>query len=319
MSGGIEFVELREGLSFGARVRGVTRNRLEDADARAAIKAAFEEKGLLLFEDVEQSSQMQLSISQALGPLKDHPVAAVQRAEADLAPGVIDIANDPEDQVVIELEGKELASWLPWHFDHAYNNELNRAGVLRPIVVAPEGGLTGFADGADLYANLPADLRERLNDAEVLYHLGTLVLNMRFGRPDTLKAVRNSSQGVKVEEEAKKIPRAVHPAVWTRADGLKVLHVGLLHAVGIKGQEDEAGDALLAAVCDQIVQNRQAYFHKWELGQMLTWDNWRILHCVTGCDPSIPRRMHRTTISGDYGLGSFEDASSSASRPEFMM
>ncbi len=319
MSGRIEFAELREGLPFGARVLGITREGLEDEGARAAIKAAFEEKGLLLFEDVEQSSQMQLAISRALGSLKDHPVASVQRAEADLAPGVIDIVNDLEDQVIVELEGRQLASWLPWHFDHAYNNELNRAGVLRPIVVAPEGGLTGFADGVDLYESLPADLRARLDNANVLYHLGTIVLNMRFGRPETLKAVRNSSQGFKVEEEARKIPRAVHPAVWTRADGTKVLHVGLLHAVGIEGQEDAEGDALLAAVCDHIVSNSKAFFQKWELGQMLAWDNWRILHCVTGCDPSIPRRMHRTTISGDYGLGYFEGASSSASRPEFMM
>jgi hypothetical protein len=31
-----------------------------------------------------------------------------------------------------------------------------------------------------------------------------------------------------------------------------------------------------------------------------------VLHCVTGCDASIPRQMHRTTIVGDYGLGRFE-------------
>jgi taurine dioxygenase len=43
---------------------------------------------------------------------------------------------------------------------------------------------------------------------------------------------------------------------------------------------------------------------------MVTWDNWRILHCVSGCDPTVPRRMHRTTIKGDYGLGRFESAAS---------
>jgi taurine dioxygenase len=40
---------------------------------------------------------------------------------------------------------------------------------------------------------------------------------------------------------------------------------------------------------------------------MLIWDNWRMLHSVSGCDPKYPRRMQRTTIKGDYGLGYFEN------------
>ena len=40
---------------------------------------------------------------------------------------------------------------------------------------------------------------------------------------------------------------------------------------------------------------------------MLIWDNWRMLHAVSGVDPAYARRMHRTTIKGDYGLGYFEN------------
>ena len=39
---------------------------------------------------------------------------------------------------------------------------------------------------------------------------------------------------------------------------------------------------------------------------MLIWDNWRMLHSVTGHDPGVTRCIHRTTIKGDYGLGRFE-------------
>jgi taurine dioxygenase len=41
---------------------------------------------------------------------------------------------------------------------------------------------------------------------------------------------------------------------------------------------------------------------------MLIWDNWRILHSVSGSPPDAGRCMHRTTIAGDYGLGRFEAA-----------
>jgi taurine dioxygenase len=302
----VRFIELRDDLPFGTKVLGATRENLKNEGTRSAIKKAFEVKGLLVFEDVEQSPLMQLAISDVLGPLKDHPVAAVHRAGEDLAPGVIDLNSNLDDQVIVELAGKQLSNWLPWHFDHSYNNELNRAGVLRPIVIAPEGGLTGFADGIELYKSLPPDLRKRIEGLNVIYHLGVMIMNMRFGKPSTLRALRNSAEGVRVEEEAKKVPRAIHPAVWTRDTGEKILHVGLLHAVGVEGHEDPEGNALLEEVCHHIAANPRAYYHQWKLGQMLTWDNWRVIHCVTGTDPKYDRRMHRTTIKGDYGLGRFE-------------
>jgi taurine dioxygenase len=304
--GNFSVVSLRDDLPFGGRVLGLTKDNLKDEQSRALLRQAFEERGVLVFEGVEQSPQMQLAISDVLGQLKDHPVAAVSRTDKSLAPGVIDLNSDPNDRVTVEVDGKRLANWLPWHFDHAYNNELNRAGVLRPIDIAPEGGLTGFADGIDLYNSLPPALRARIDGRNIIYHLGVMIPNMRFGRPATLRDVRNCAEGLRVEEEAKKVPRAIHPAVWTRSTGEKVFHVGMLHAVGIEGQEDSEGNELLEAVCQHIVANPRIYYHQWKLGQMLTWDNWRVLHCVTGCDPGYPRRMHRTTIKGDYGLGHFE-------------
>lgn len=302
----VRILDLREDLPFGARILGATRHNLTDADTRGSIKQAFEDRGLLVFEDVEQSPQMQLAISDVLGPLKDHPVAGVARTDNALAPGVIELNNDLEDPLIIELDGKHLSNWLPWHFDHAYNNELNRAGVLRPVIIAPTGELTGFADGIDLYNTLATALREKIEGLNILYHLSTMLLNMQFGKPADMRGLRNSAEGLRVEEEGKKVPRAIHPAVWKRATGEKILHVSLLHAVGIEGHENVEGNALLEDVCRHIVDNSKAYYHQWQLGQMLTWDNWRLLHCVTGADPTCPRRMHRTTIKGDYGLGRFE-------------
>ena len=49
------------------------------------------------------------------------------------------------------------------------------------------------------------------------------------------------------------------------------------------------------------------YWHDWELTDLVIWDNLRMFHSVEGCDPKYERRMHRTTIKGDYGLGRFED------------
>jgi taurine dioxygenase len=69
------------------------------------------------------------------------------------------------------------------------------------------------------------------------------------------------------------------------------------------------GDALLEQVCQEIrrLAPTCSYHHPWRPTDMIIWDNWRILHSVSGHDPSFGRRMYRTTIKGDYGLGRFED------------
>jgi len=301
---------LRDSLSFGARITGVTHEALNDQAIRQKIRDTFEDRGLIVFENIEPTSRMHVTLSNVFGPLKDHPVPSVKRVDKDTMPGVIDMIHDPADAGIVEVNGKQLSSWLPWHFDHCYNNELNRAGVLRAITVAPEGdgGLTMFADGIELYSTLSPELRKRIDGRNVLYTLDLAYSRMRFGRPKDFREVIVRPGQNEVSEYAKKLPRAVHPAVWTRSTGEKVLHVSPWMSVGIEGQESPEGDALLEAVCQEVAEKANPYAHPWRTTEMLIWDNWRMLHAVSGLDPKYPRRMQRTTIKGDYGLGYFENS-----------
>ena len=298
---------LRKELPFGARISGVTHATLEDPEIRHQILDVFEDRGIIVFENVEPTTQMHLAISNVFGPLKEHPSPAVARVDKDSLPGVIDMHTKAGESGLIELDGKRMSAWIPWHFDHCYNNELNRAGVLRAIEIAPEGGLTGFADGIQLYEALLPALRNRIERKNIIYKMDVIYSNMRFGKPKGLVEISEKPRSRAVNEAAKHTPRAIHPAVWTRQSGEKVLHVSPWMAQGIDGQENDEGDALLEAVCQEIAEKSLTYHHQWKLTDMLIWDNWRMLHSVTGMDPSYSRRMQRTTIKGDYGLGYFEN------------
>jgi taurine dioxygenase len=304
----LEVAPVREGLSFGVKIRGVTRENSADPAIREQVNALFEKEGLIIFEGVEPSGQMHVALSDIFGPLKDHPSPAVPRVDQDGMPGVIDMDCKPHEPGIVVLDGRELAQWLPWHFDHAYNNELNRAGVLRSIHVPPEEGLTGFMDGIALYNALSPQLREKIEGRNVLYRMNVILENLRFGRPEGFKVLSEKPSADAVMDAAKDTPRAVHPAVWTRKTGEKVLHVSPWMAEGIEGDETEEGDALLDAVCREIfaLGEKHSYFHQWKPTDMVIWDNWRVLHAVSGNEPQYGRRMQRTTIKGDYGLGYFE-------------
>jgi taurine dioxygenase len=162
---------LSDEVSFGSRVAGVTLQMLGEQSVREQLNDIFQDRGLIVFENVEPTSRMHVAISNVFGPLKDHPVAAVERVDNETMPGVIDMRNDPGNTGIWEIEGKRLAHWLPWHFDHCYNNELNRAGVLRALEIPPEGGLTGFADGIELYKAISPELRKKIEGRNIVYTL----------------------------------------------------------------------------------------------------------------------------------------------------
>lgn len=297
---------LREDLPYGARVTGVNWETLKDENVRKQIKDIFEDRGLIVFAGLERSTKMQIELSSLFGPPLNHPLAAIRRVDGESVPGVIDIYVHPDDASIVELEGKQLSCWAPWHFDNAYTKALCRAAVLRALEIPPEGGMTGFADGIQLYKAISRELRAKFEDLQIIYDANLLLSNLRFGMPKNWRFLSINPDGVKLLETTANSPRSVHPAVWRRKSGEPVLHVGWQNAAGIFGHEDPEGDALLEALLEEIKTKMIPYWHTYDPMDMVVFDNWRFIHSISGNDPKYTRRMHRTTIEGDYGLGRFE-------------
>lgn len=295
---------LQDDFPFGARVGGVNYETLADQGVRKQLVDLFEDRGMIVFEDVEPTARMQVEISNVFGPLKDHPVKMVERLDQDSYPGVITIRTAP-DACIVEIEGKPLMTWQPWHFDHSYNNELNRAGVLRAETIAPKDGLTAFADGIQIWNDLSPATRARLEGLDIIYTLDLRYEKQWFGLPKTFRELRPKDDTIL--EFAAKLPRAIHPAVWTRETGEKVVHLSPYGCRGILGMETEEGNELLRSLWDEVEAAIKPYYHSWKPTDMVVWDNWRTLHQACGCDPEDERVMHRTTIKGDYGFGRWED------------
>src|SRR4030095_7965278 len=88
MTKAFEILPLREGMRFGARVRGLTRDAIADASVRDRLGSLFEAAGVVVFEEVEPTSAMHVAISSIAGPLKDHLQKSVARVDQDSMPGV---------------------------------------------------------------------------------------------------------------------------------------------------------------------------------------------------------------------------------------
>lgn len=304
----INVSQLADELPFGACVTGVDLEALKDEDVRSRLRDVFEERGVVVFKGLERSSELHLALSGVFGPLQHHALMA----DKDTKPEVVNL-NQKQD--VIEADGKLLGAFLPWHFDACYTEKLNRAALLQPIELPPEGGMTGFADGIQLYHAISPDLRERFEDLKIIYNARLMFMHQRFGMPKDHRWISISDSAAELIEKCDGTRRSVHPAIWTRQSGERVLHVSPWQAAGIQGHEDAEGDALLEALCQEIYAKMTPYWHKWELTDMVLWDNWRFIHAVSGNDPKYVRHLQRATIEGDYGLGAFEDGTTGDEPP----
>lgn len=93
-------------------------------------------------------------------------------------------------------------------------------------------------------------------------------------------------------------PTSVHPLVWTRRSGRKILVIGA-HADHVEGMGWQEGRALLDELLDRATTPDRVYRHEWSVGDTVIWDNTGVVHRAAPYDPTSPRELLRTTMFGD--------------------
>ena len=143
------------------------------------------------------------------------------------------------------------------------------------------GGETHFADMRGAYDALPQAMKDRIDGLEALHSI--LWSRKQAGYPIT-------------EEEIDARPMARHPLVHTHASGRKSLYIAA-HARDIVGMPREEGRALLKELMEFATQPQFVFSHRWDVGDLVIWDNFSTMHRGSDYDDLHERRdMRRTTV-----------------------
>jgi taurine dioxygenase len=285
---------------WGVTVTGLTLGALDDALVRQELYALWIREGVIVFRGLD-GVQEQLALSRVFGPLREHPSPENISAEAR---ELIDVRFEPQGGQVNLVDGEYRGQSLPWHSDLIYVDKINHGGILRPLVLPSRSGETGFIDKITAYDALPDDVKTRVAELHVVYKYDLDLGAIRFGPDRGSKVIRFSEVAAKVQSRVHAFPRVIHPIVFEQPEtGRKVLNVSPWFAEGIHELRTPEGDELLEFLAQHVTDARRAYYHRWRLGEMLLWDNWRMLHGTKGSPIDQARYLQRTTIGGDYGLG----------------
>lgn len=293
--------------NIGVEILDFDINQPYTDELKEQLRSLWYEHGVLVFRNQNINPKNQIEFSRIFGPLQMHPLKATTSAEN---PELFELENggDKDKHMTASYKGETVVGRLDWHIDLHYTGKPNHGAVLTSVEVAGEGGLTGFGDLAKAYEALDDETKALIEKIEVAYAFSMQRRNMRYV---DLEGYEPGPYSPKKPADVRfpNFPESVYPAVMTHPiSGKKVLgiveqfldRVITPHKVGLSN--DEAID-LLKRLVAHTRDPKFHYFHKWEQGDMVLWDNWRAMHCATGTPPGVRRRINRTTIEGNHTLG----------------
>jgi len=259
----------------------VDKARLGDDDVVETIRAALEGRGVLVFPRIDLSNQEQRDFTDRLGGARQKSIVKVPGFDAG-AEDVYKITLDKK----LNTEPDYVLGTFFWHVDGVMiDNVIPKAGVLSARGLPSSGGSTEFANLYAAYERLPEDEKRQLEALRAIHSIEAS-LRPAFGSTPKERADYYRSMSQPVE----------NPLVWTHPDGRKSLLIGT-HADGVVGWPGPHGRSLLWRLMQWAAQPDFVYTHRWQVGDLLIWDNEGLMHRVVPYTDE-GRVMHRTQIAG---------------------
>ena len=270
------------GQSFVAEVMDVDLGRISDSEFRVLYKAWLEFGVLRIRGQSLNDGELQ-RFSNRFGPLEEIPYGKISEEEKQKIKNryVTVISN-------IEVDGKPIGGLgnkeATWHSDMTYIEDPPPASILMSLEVPELGGDTHFSDQKAAYLSLPNELVSRIESLSIKHNAAhTSVGDLRRGF-DPIKDPREA-------------PGAIHPIVRTHDETQeKMLYLGrreLAYVVGFALAESEQ---LLDEVWHYAAMSENVWTQQWEVGDVIIWDNRRVLHRRDGFDQSQRRLMKRCQV-----------------------
>jgi taurine dioxygenase len=289
----------------GAAVTGVDwSDPIGDETARA-LYAAWLEYGVLVFPQAGTSNEIHVRLSRVFGELEIHPLKALQAKDyPELAPFGLEDGEELRNSGVMH-GGEHLCGFLYAHQDTAYTPSICKGSMLRMLRIPEQGGDTLFWDTAKAFRDLPPALQARLETLSTVQMMRVVPPPRLWGMTDaTAVPVDPELDRQQMDKYPAEYPLVLHPMVVTHPEsGLKTLLLSPQGYVRIEGMEQGESDALFDEVVGHVLQREYEYRHRWSVGDMVLWDNRRMMHMATGWPYGQTRFAYRTTLKGGMETG----------------
>lgn len=266
---------------FGARVSGIDLSCPLDDESFAAVDLAINQYSFLLFENQTMNDAVHLDFTRRFGDLEEEHVSYYSRGEITYIGRVGNIGEDGNKVSARHVKastGNEM-----WHTDSSFREIPAMYSILCAYEVPGERGETEFASARAAYARLDEETRRQINDCVGIHDY--IYSRTKIGEDTVTPGQRTYMHPVR--------QRLVRQNPVT---GEKNYFVAS-HLKEIQGMAEAEGRALIDRLLDQATRPESVYRHRWQVGDVVIWDNRCMLHRGCGYDADrFRRRMHQTRV-----------------------
>jgi alpha-ketoglutarate-dependent taurine dioxygenase len=259
---------------IGSEIKADPETLLSGIEAKK-IRSVLEERGVVVFRDLDIDDAQQVAIAKTLGNI----------VPTEGEGGIYKVTLDKS----VNKRADYLKGSLFWHVDGSLQPYPNLAALLRPMKLSDTGGQTEFCNTYAAYEDLPEDEKRAIASLRVVH---SAERSQYYVTPEM------SYDEIRFWQ---KTPGKSCPLVWTHKSGRKSLLLGAT-ADYVQGMAVEESRALLARLRDWATQPQYVYRHEWRLRDLLIWNNTGTMHRALPYAFDSGRLMHRTILAGEEPL-----------------
>ncbi|MCB8887738.1 TauD/TfdA dioxygenase family protein [Vreelandella malpeensis] len=272
------------GGALGAVVRGIDLAQPLSASHYRKLKQAWLEHHILIFKGQRLSDEQLLDFTTYFGDVFHPPghIPVLATNDQGITPDVVKVSN-----VKGGYTGNgELAA----HVDHQWTPRPSKASALYARKLPSAGGDTHWYNLNLAWETLDADTRKAIAD------LSLITYNPFQNRDSSRPRYRELHNPPKGEAHP-------HPLVTTHPEsGNKLLFLGEATEVEIPELDDASGKALIEALRAHLYTPAHRYEHRWQVGDVVLWDNRATAHYRSAFDEKEVRDMRRVSLGGGRPL-----------------
>ena len=269
---------------IGAHIDGIDLAQPLSATDFGIVEAAFNRYAVVCFHQQQLKEEQLIAFARRFGAVEKIFLTHYSHPRY---PELMYVSN-------IKENGRDIGhadAGSVWHTDMSYTARPPRATLLYAIEVPMQDGValgnTQFSSAADAYDSLSAPMQKRIANLRAIHQVAGRRARTGTGQAD---------QALRREQ-----PTVVHPVVRTHPfTGRKCLYVSKGECEGIEGMAKDEALALIDELADCTVEARFRYTHRWQVHDVLMWDNCSVQH-LASFDykwPQHRRLMHRVTVGG---------------------
>jgi len=263
---------------FGSEISGLVPAVPLADDVVAELRRLFDERGLLVFRDLDADQRFQTYLSLILigeDPLND-PAAPL---ESPMAKRELLVSNREDG-------GNAPVGRLLYHSDYMWRDDVFRLLSLYGLKVDQPTTPTMFISAVHGWNTLPDDLRKRVEGLYAIHGQDTSEHDRAAGDTDVLVSKFE-------EEETIRLPIGfTHPRT-----GKTVLYVTPQFTQRIDGLDEVESEELLNELFEHLYRAEAEIAHAWREKDLVMWDNIALQHARPNVTYAGPARTLRKTFA----------------------